>query len=129
MLHRGELPYVCVRVAEDAETADLIGVCVVDQRPFERDFDAAYIALIALSSTWRGHRLADGTRLGAFLLGDALDQIKAIWDGPPMPAVWALIAPDNQASHKTFAAWGFACVRGYGGGYDVRYRPGIGSSA
>lgn len=130
LLYRGEMEYVVVRVAEDPDTNDLIGLCAVSRRRFGYTYDAAYIAVIALNGTYRGHRLPDGRRLGEFLLGDALDQIKAIWDGPPMPTTWAVVAPDNTASHNTFAYWGFERLPGQGGGYDIRYRPaGVGLSA
>ena len=128
-LHAGDVRCVVLRAAEDPNTDSLIGVCGVSRRPLGYAADAAYIAVIGISSRWRGYRLLDGGRLGQFLLGDALDQIKAIWGGPPMPTVWAVIAPENRASHDTFAYWGFACLGGRGG-YDVRYRPsGIGLSA
>ncbi len=131
MLHAGDQPTVVVRVAEviaDDGSHTFLGLCAVARRSL-LDVDAAYVALLAVDSRWRGHRLPDGGRLGVLLLGDALDQIKMLWRGPPMPAVWALVAPDNTASHNVFDHWGFGCIPAEGEGYDIRYRPaGLGTS-
>lgn len=126
-MHRGEYPAEIVRIAEAADTDAFIGVVVAHRVPFRSDPDAVYIALIELAEAWRGGwRLPDGGRLGEFLLGDALDQIKALW-GPPMPTTWARVAPGNKASHDVFAHWGFDLIPHPPGGYDTRYRPrGIG---
>ena len=64
----------------------------------------------------------DGTRLGALLLADALQEIKKRWNAPPMPPVWALIDPSNGASHRLFDDFGFEFVPAEPGGYDIRYR-------
>jgi ribosomal protein S18 acetylase RimI-like enzyme len=125
-LHRGELPTEVVRVAEHPDSGDLIGLCVVSRRPFRTQRDAAYVQLIARSAASRGTRLPRGRRLGEFLLGDALEAIFGNW-GFPMPAVWALVDPSNEASHAIFSHWGFALIPAEPGGYDARYRPsGIG---
>jgi hypothetical protein len=126
-LHAGKFDPAVVRVTEDPETDGLVGFCVVERRPFRTDPDTAYIALIGVSADWRGTRLPDGGRLGAFILGDALNQIKALWHGPPMPTTWARVARDNSASHRIFADWGYELIPGPPDGYDTRYRPtGIG---
>lgn len=124
MLCRGEVAFEAVRVAEDAETGRLIGLCVVARRDIDEvTDDAAYIALIGVDARWRGRRLPDGTRIGVFLVGDALREIARIWRAPPMPAVWSLVAPENLASHRIFTHWEFGRVPHQGAGYDVRFRP------
>jgi hypothetical protein len=150
-LHGGGVPYESLRVAEDSDTGQLMGLCLVQRRPLEpsvvealrirerrqRVFrqrhhrqrrlrvaadDAAYVGLISISEPWRGRRLANGGRLGSLLLGDSLKQIMRIWNGPPMPMVWAMVAPRNFASHDLFADWGFDHIV-TGENHDVRYRP------
>lgn len=121
-LYNGEYGDALVRVAEDADDGAFIGFYVVVALPF-RGQHAAYVALIGMSSNARGRRMPDGSRIGEFLLGDALNQIKMLWGGPPMPTVWALVAPGNRASHRIFDRWGFSCLPAEGDGYDVRYRP------
>lgn len=121
-LYAGKFDPAAVRVTEDPDTDSLIGFCVVERRAFRADTDAAYIALIGVATDWRGTRLPDGGRLGGFILGDALNQIKAIWNGPPMPTCWARVAPNNGASHRVFADWGFDLIPGAPGCYDTRYR-------
>lgn len=122
-MRRGEtLSIDDARVAEDANSGALIGFCFVQKRELLVP-DDMYIALIAVSAAYRRRRLPDGTRLGSFLLRDALVRIKMLC-GPPMPPVWALISPENVASHSLFADWGFDYIasEGTGRAYDIRYR-------
>jgi hypothetical protein len=112
-----DLAGVEVRVAEaevDAQTAaGLIGVSVFFKKRLRTEpesetyADAVYIALLALGTPHRGCRLPDGvTRIGAFLLCDALAQIDSKW-GDPMPHVWGVVHRDNAPSRKILAPRGF----------------------
>jgi hypothetical protein len=121
-LYSGRYPIPYVRVADDDETGALIGVCGTGPREFPGDPDAAYVAIIGISAEFRGYRTPNGTRLGALLLADALQEIKTRGNAPPMPPVWALIDPANGASHNLFADFGFEFIPGTPGGYDIRYR-------
>jgi hypothetical protein len=125
-LHRGIGAWEAVRVAETPVSGELMGFCLIQRRSLDLPpvcvADAAYVALIAVAVSWRGCRLPDGGRLGNVILRDALEQIMQLWKGPPMPAVWAMVAPANFASHNVFAQWGFGHIK-TGAKYDVRYRP------
>lgn len=108
------------RVAEDPDSGVLLGFCFIQRRVLYAP-DDIYIGLIGISAAHRGRRLPDGTRLGGFLLRDALVRIKMLW-GPPMPPVWAMVSSENIVSHSLFADWGFEYIAGEGQGYDYRYR-------
>lgn len=130
-LYDGAALGVHVRVAEDNGTGEFLGVCGIVQRPLLLAPphgpipDAAYIAVIAVPLSCRGkHRLPDGTRLGEFLLKDALRLIHLAWGGGSMPPVWALIDGSNAPSHNIFNPYDFGYIPpGPAGGYDIRLRP------
>ena len=116
-LRRGAAPNVEVRVAEDAATGELIGLCGFLQMPMvpaspEPSFeDAVHICVIGVSAVYRGLRMPDGlTRMGDFLLSDALDQIEGTWGIGQMPQVWGIVGKDNEASHRLLGAHGFELV-------------------
>jgi hypothetical protein len=89
-----------VRVAEDSETDSLIGISVIQEKRLSESDDtfehAAYLAVLAIDKSYRGWRMPDGaTRIGTFLLGDALAEIDCTWE-QPMPYVWAVVHPEND---------------------------------
>jgi ribosomal protein S18 acetylase RimI-like enzyme len=88
-----------IRVVEDS-AGDLAGLCCFYRNALGSFADAAYVALIAVAASFRRQRVGD------ILLGDALSCISAAVGGP-MPLVWAMIAPDNQSSHRLFERHGF----------------------
>ena len=101
------------RVAETRATRDLVGTSAFFKKPLptkpelEEYADAVYIAVVAVRDAYRGVRMPDGTRIGAFLrLCDALDQIARKW-GDPMPPVWAVVHRDNKPGKRNLPAHGF----------------------
>lgn len=85
--------------------------------------NASYIAVIGLSADFRGYKLEDGTRLGVYLLGGALSQIRILGGEGRTPAVWAYVHPDNEKSHEMFSAHGFGRIPPRKPGADEkRYR-------
>lgn len=120
-VHTGNHSFLHVRVAEDPASGVLIGFCATQPRQFPGDPDAAYVALIGVNAPFRGGRDHNGSRFGDVLLDDALRTIERCWGGPPRPPIWALVAPDNTASHSLFERHGFALIQGTAGGYDIRY--------
>jgi ribosomal protein S18 acetylase RimI-like enzyme len=110
-------------VAEDPVDGSLIGLCCTQPRDLPNDPDAAYVGLIGVNGTFRGKRDHNGSRFGDVLLEDALRSIRDRWGGGPMPPVWAMVAPENTASHGLFERHGFRNIPNGAGGYDVRYMP------
>ena len=126
-LYVGQGVGIDVRVAEEATTGEFLGLCGVQARPLVLGpphppiSDAAYICAIGVPKDCRGkYRLPDGTRIGDFLLADALAQIHLAWGGGSMPPVWALIDGANTASHNLFTDHGFGHIpAGPLGRYDI----------
>lgn len=118
-LHSGKYDFANVRVAEDQENGALIGLCATHGRAFPREPDAAYVFVIGVNAPYRG-QVVDGSKLGDVLLEDALRQIRDQWSGG-LPRVWALVDPDNHASHRLFDRHDFLKVDAAPGGYDVRF--------
>lgn len=128
-LHRGAGPGVAVRVAEDAGTGELVGICGFGPRPMipawpEPAFDdAVYLWVIGINVAYRGLRLPDGDkRVGEHLLLDALEQIDARWGSEQMPQVWAILARENRACERLLAKHGFKLVHAEGH-HDLYVRP------
>jgi ribosomal protein S18 acetylase RimI-like enzyme len=119
--HAGQFPSLDVRVAEDPSDGSLIGLCGTSPRALPNDPDAAYVALIGINGPFRGKHDHNGSKLGDVLLDDALRAIREGWGGGPMPPTWAMVAPNNRASHNLFERHGFKKISGAAGGYDIRY--------
>jgi hypothetical protein len=131
-------------VMEDTDTSALMGVCGLRRgvvqfatpppsglpppreasaaRPGALFADAIYVHVIGLSEVFRGHRLADGSRLGACLLRGALARFVAVG---PIPIVWAYVAPNNYPCHRMFEEHDFGLISPDGRDADsIRFRPG-----
>jgi ribosomal protein S18 acetylase RimI-like enzyme len=122
-LHAGHYPQLSVRIAEDPADGSLIGLCAVQPRALGQHLDAAYVGLIGVHQSFRGKRDHNGSTFGDVLLVDALRLLHETWGAPPMPPVWAMVAPSNVASHSLFDRHGFAKIDRATGGYDIRYLP------
>jgi hypothetical protein len=100
-----------VRVAEDAATGALIGVSVAQERRLNESTDhfarSMYLAVLAINQPYRGWRMPDGaTRIGTFLLGDALAEIGRTWE-EPMPYVWAVVHRENRDCQRLLSNQSF----------------------
>lgn len=72
--------------------------------------DPVYIALLSLSSDYRGGYVTqDGTPLSHVLLRDALQFLAAREDGA-IPSTQAIIAPENTLSRRLFEDHGFEMI-------------------
>ncbi|HEY4812862.1 MAG TPA: hypothetical protein VIH71_17580 [Solirubrobacteraceae bacterium] len=126
-LARGRSPdIVAVRVAEDKETGAFIGAgCYLPLpltlMPGPDIEDAACIPALGISEEFRGRRMPDETRIGAFLIADILAEIKLAWDDE-MPPVWAIVAKGNTPCHEVVEAHGFGIVEATEGDYDLWFR-------
>lgn len=100
-----ENPAFRIRIATDSRSDELIGFCGVGVRDFEGHREAAYISAIGVHKDYRRCRLPDGTRVGDFLLADAVAQIEALWD--VLPLIWAMVSPGNAPCHALFDRAGF----------------------
>jgi ribosomal protein S18 acetylase RimI-like enzyme len=115
------------RVAETQVTRDLIGTSAFLKKPLptkpEQDAyaDAVYLAVLAISESYRGTRMPDGTRIGTFLLCDAFCQIARKW-GDSIPPVWALVHHNNDPCQRLLRS---NCFWSFGGNADylVHLRP------
>jgi GNAT superfamily N-acetyltransferase len=118
---------VCMlfRVAEETPSGPIVGLYGVGERRFPSrprwlpriGRGVLCIEIIAVASEWRGRGV------GAFLLGDALEEIRKLTGNPILPPIYALIATENTASHRVFERWGFHHVPAEGDDDDWRYRP------
>jgi ribosomal protein S18 acetylase RimI-like enzyme len=83
--------------------------------------DAQRIHVVAIDRLYRGKRLRDGSRPGDALLGGMLEQIRVACGGR-MPAVSALVSPENGPSHALFDRHGFRRMPYTGEGEVIRVR-------
>lgn len=116
-------------VAMSGPEGELIGLCGF--RPMEISFDPPgrrmikppYIQVVGLAERYRGWTLKDGrTRLGSALLVGTMRRIAVMLHGDAMPAVWALVSPENLHSHNLFERHGCGLIRKPSGDHR-RYRP------
>lgn len=118
-----------VVVVEDAR-GQLIGVCSFRPRALSRaELLLArmpkpagvphYIHMLGVDRLYHGQRLQDGSRLGDVLMLGALAQIEQACGGR-MPAVWALVTPENERARALFARHGFQAAPYVGEG-EVMY--------
>jgi hypothetical protein len=106
-LHAGATGGEPVLLAEDQASGDLVGLCYFSQRELWTIREAICINLISLSAAYRGERMPDGSRIGDYLLDSSVRIIGEIFAPAPMPLSWAIIATDNDASHRLFERNGF----------------------
>lgn len=103
-----------VRVAEARHADDLVGVSIFLKRPLGDSgeyADAVCLALTVVNEPYRGWRMPDGTsRIGTFLLCDALAQIEDQW-GHPMPDVWGAVHEENKDCQNMLSRHGFWRLR------------------
>jgi ribosomal protein S18 acetylase RimI-like enzyme len=115
-------------VAMEDPSGELLGLCGF--RPMEVGFDPPgrrmaeppYIHVIGLSRRYRGWTLAEGPTLGSAMLVGTMKKIALLWPGEAMPAIWALVSPENTSAHQLFQRHGFGLI-GKPEGDDRRYRP------
>lgn len=127
--HDGTAEHRATLVVMEMEPGELLGVCFYRPAPMTFDVlptpdctshritnasvtvsDAVYIHAIGISEAWRGYRVHDTRRLGAYLLAGTMTEIKRARGGGRMPAVWAFVKPSNAASHRVFDEHGFAYI-------------------
>ncbi len=125
-LGTAEMPLTIV--AMEGPCGELLGLSGF--RPMEVGFDPPgrrmtqppYIHVIALNRRYRGWRTAHGPTLGSALLVGTMKKIALIWPGDAMPAIWALVSPENVRSHALFQRHGFGLICKPEGDHR-RYRP------
>ena len=101
-----------IRVAESPDSHALIGVTIFHERALGPFSPAICLALLAVGEPFRGWRMPDGaTRVGTFLLCDALAQTKQIW-GESMPVVWGNVHQDNGHCRRLLSSHRFWRLRG-----------------
>jgi ribosomal protein S18 acetylase RimI-like enzyme len=104
-----------VLVLEDAHSR-LVGISSFRPKPLNdpEEWSAAergegpayYIHFIAIDRSYRGQRMADGSRLGDALMSATLEHIGGMCDGR-IPRVWAIIRPENAPAKTLFERHGF----------------------
>jgi hypothetical protein len=112
----GKLPGVTLRVTREHPPGSLVGVAAVEwpglvlRHPGLKGdayADAAYIAVLSLTSAYRGsYRTKEGEPLSHILMGDALRHIASKSDGE-IPPVQAIIDPGNGPSKALVEHFGF----------------------
>jgi ribosomal protein S18 acetylase RimI-like enzyme len=105
--HAGRESQCEMRATELAATNELVGICCFRRLLLGRqalpdaDWDTVYIAIVGLTQRYQRCRLWDS------LLADALCEFKERWGSKQMPAVTALVSPNNKPSWELFKRHGF----------------------
>jgi ribosomal protein S18 acetylase RimI-like enzyme len=107
---RGRRSCTIFRATVEQPGGQLVGVVAIQPANVTQpdgQVSAAYISVIGVSVAYRGRRKA-GARPGDHVLRDALQTISVAWKS--MPAVFAMVDPNNDPSCNLFRRHGFEVV-------------------